>query len=107
MNIEIEKDQSLSKVISKLKDHFKLEKVYLFGSHAKGTATAGSDYDIFVIVKNSDKTIRDRRREARKLFWGDATPTDIFVYTESEFNELKDEFSSIAHTVATDGVELY
>jgi len=106
MQMELEKDKTLSEIVSKLKAHFKPERVFLFGSRANGTSTADSDYDIFVIIKNSDKTIRDRRREARRLFWGDSTPADIFVYTEAEFNELKEEFSSIAHTVATEGLEL-
>jgi predicted nucleotidyltransferase len=81
-------------------------KIYLFGSRAMGTATDDSDYDLFLIVKNSNKSPTERMREARRLLWGRKVPVDVFVYTEAEFNDYKDEFSSIAHTVATEGVEI-
>jgi len=37
-----------------LQDYFKLEKVYLFGSYAKGTQVQDSDIDVAVVVKQAD-----------------------------------------------------
>lgn len=37
-----------------LKDHFPLEKVYLFGSYAKGTNRVDSDIDVAIVVKKID-----------------------------------------------------
>ncbi len=37
-----------------LQDYFKLEKVYLFGSYAKGTQGQDSDIDVAVVVKQAD-----------------------------------------------------
>lgn len=106
MHAELEKDKNLSEIVTKLKDHFKPVKTYIFGSRARGTAHAESDYDLLLVVKNSDKDSVERMREARRLLWGRTVAVDVFVYTEEEFNEFKDEFSSIAYTVATEGVEI-
>lgn len=38
--------------------------------------------------------------------WGSGTKADVFVYTENEFNEWKNEFSSIPNIVVTEGLEL-
>lgn len=45
-------------------------------------------------------------KEARNILWGRKISVDVFIYTEDEFNNWKDEFSSIPHTVATEGVEI-
>jgi len=44
-------------VKNKLQSH--LEKIILFGSHARGDFTEGSDYDILVIVDKKEKYIQD------------------------------------------------
>lgn len=106
MHVELEKDKTLNDIVTKLKNHFKPEKVFLFGSRAKGTSTSDSDYDLLLVVKSSDKNSRERMREASEVLWGRTFSVDVFVYTEAEFNELKEEFSSIAHTAVTEGLEL-
>lgn len=106
MQVSLSQDKKLADIVGKLKNHFKPEKVYLFGSRAKGTAQPSSDYDLFLIVKDSNKRMIDRMVEASDLLWGRTVSVDVFVYTESEFNDYKDEFSSIANIVATEGVEI-
>jgi len=106
MHAELEKDKKLIEIVSRLKAHFKPEKIFLFGSRVNGSSTADSDYDLLMVVKESDKDPRGRMREASEVLWGRTVSVDVFVYTEAEFNELKDEFSSIAHTAVTEGVEL-
>ena len=106
MQAELEQDQYLNEIVSKLKNHFKPEKIYLFGSRANGTATTDSDYDLFLIIKNSNLSQIKRMQEARKILTDRTVSVDVFIYTEDEFADWKDEFSSIAHTVATEGIEL-
>lgn len=45
---------ALTELKSNLLDKYsqEIEKIYLFGSQAKGSATEDSDYDIFILVKN-------------------------------------------------------
>ena len=106
MDLSLQQDKTLTDIVGKLKIFFKPEKVYLFGSRAKGLARENSDYDLFIIVKSSNKRMIDRMIEANDLLWGRTVPVDVFVYTESEFNDDKDEVNSIAHAVATEGVEI-
>ena len=51
---------------------------------------------------------KPERAPVRLLAHGeyDNIAVDIFIYTEEEFNDWKDEFSSIPYIVATEGVEL-
>ena len=44
-------------VRQKLKDHIK--QVILFGSRARGDFTAGSDYDVLVVVDRNNKSTQD------------------------------------------------
>lgn len=51
----MDKSEAISKVKAYrqlLKDHFQLEKVYLFGSHANGTSREDSDIDVAVVVSS-------------------------------------------------------
>lgn len=105
MNTQIN-DSHLDEIVKKLVEHFNPTKIFLFGSRAKGTARPESDYDLFLVVKESHKKPIQRMQEANRLFWGDKAAIDIFIYTEAEYDEWKDEMSSIAHTVATEGLEL-
>jgi predicted nucleotidyltransferase len=100
------KDETLNSILSVLKPVFNPTKVYLFGSRAKGTASVNSDYDLFLVVKDSDLEPRDRVFKARKLLWKTPGSVDLFIYTEAEFEDWKNEFSSIPHTAYTEGLEL-
>jgi predicted nucleotidyltransferase len=106
MQIELEKDKTLSEIVSKLKAHFKPEKIFLFGSYAQGTATSDSDYDLFLIIKDTQKSMMDRMDEANLVLKGRRVPVDVFVFTEKEFDEAKNQFQSLAYIVSNEGVEL-
>jgi HEPN domain-containing protein/predicted nucleotidyltransferase len=61
---------------------------WLFGSHARGTARAGSDIDL-IVVQSSDEPRPDRRQ-----FYGPAVrkaggAVDLLVYTPEEFEAMK------------------
>jgi predicted nucleotidyltransferase len=99
-------DPKLDELLSRLIPEFQPTKVFLFGSRANGNSQSHSDYDLMLIVKSSHLSRRERMIKALKLIWGSGVATDIFVYTEDEFNNWKDEFSSIPHTVANEGLEL-
>lgn len=106
MEIANYKDETLNSILSVLKPVFNPTKVYLFGSRAKGTASVNSDYDLFLVVKESNLEPRERVLKARELLWKTPGAVDLFIYTEAEFEDWKDEFSSIPHTAYTEGLEL-
>jgi predicted nucleotidyltransferase len=106
MQIDYQKDDDLKEMVLKLQNHFKPLKVYLFGSRASNTASPDSDYDLALIVKKSNLNRAERELEARKVLKDRKVPVDIFIYTEKEFEDWKNEFSSIPYTISSEGVEL-
>lgn len=56
----------LEEVISRLANELRPEGIWLFGSHAWGTADEGSDLDLFVVVPESDETPVERMRRAHR-----------------------------------------
>jgi predicted nucleotidyltransferase len=99
-------DPKLKEIVKKLSDHFEPKKVYLFGSRSKGQGRPDSDYDLFLVVEVSNLSPSQRMVEAEKLLWGTWTPVDVFIYTQAEFDNWKDELNTIANTVFTEGREI-
>lgn len=99
-------DDKLKNVLEKLIPEFQPIKIFLFGSRSKGTSRIDSDYDLLLIIKKSELSRHERMTKALMALWGCGVKVDVFIYTEAEFNDWKDEFSSIPHTVATEGLEL-
>jgi predicted nucleotidyltransferase len=99
-------DQKLKSILEILVPEFVPTKIFLFGSRSKGLAKVDSDYDLLLLVKQSELSRHERMTKALTALWGCGVKVDVFIYTEDEFNEWKDEFSSIPHTAATEGLEL-
>jgi predicted nucleotidyltransferase len=105
MQNEVE-DPTLREIISKLVTEFHPEKAYLFGSRARGEAHLNSDYDLLLVVQSSDRGRLDRMSQARLALETVDASVDVFIYTKKEFDEWKNEFSSIPETALREGLEL-
>ena len=81
-----EQIQEVTKVIV---DTVHPQKVYMFGSYAKGTATEDSDLDLLVVVKDSVLPKRKRTIPIYMSFFKmkATVNTDILVRTEAELRE--------------------
>lgn len=97
----------LDEIVSRLTKGLKAERIYLFGSRARGQARQDSDYDLLVVVPNS--RLPRHRREARSydLLWGLATPVDVVVLTRAEFQRAIKVKTSLASSAQADGILLY
>ena len=101
-----------SKILRKLKElslTLKKERqdvisIILFGSLAKGNYTGGSDADIIIIVKHSQKDLVERIFEFRKYFLNCSIPVDVLVYTEEEIKKMQHE--GFIDSVMKEGVNL-
>ena len=58
-------------------------RVGYFGSYARGNWGVGSDLDVVIILRHSDRPFIDRAAEWNTLEM--PVPVDVFVYTESEW----------------------
>jgi predicted nucleotidyltransferase len=59
------------------------DKIILFGSHARGTATPDSDVDLLVIGP-SDLPRRERQIRFRRALFGSGVPYDLMALTPAE-----------------------
>jgi hypothetical protein len=85
-------DTLLRAFARQLWDHYQA-RVYLFGSRAKGTEQAQSDYDLVAVAASFADTSRFRRCLNRDSLWLDAggwrKPLDLHCYTPEEFRRQK------------------
>lgn len=83
------------------------ERVYLFGSYAKGTANGKSDYDFYVLLKDDAKDLHAKTVKAYEATMNiKSRPLDIIVSRISKFENRKNELT-FENEVARTGVLLY
>ncbi len=73
----------LSLVHHQLSTVFKVERMVLFGSRARGTAHGASDYDILAVVESNIPFVK-RQGIARNCLGRRDFPLDLLVYTQEE-----------------------
>ena len=99
----------MSIIVDRLVDVYHPLRIYLFGSHAWGTPTVESDYDLCVIVEKSDEKKRNRSRIGRDALLDIICrrAIDLVVYTASEFERAASHPSTLASPIQKKGVLLY
>ena len=83
--------KKLKEKAKKLKERDDVLEVYLFGSLVKGKAIPGSDADILILLRRSDKKFLDRIPEFLEFFRGVGIGVEVFPYTLEEFELMKKE----------------
>lgn len=76
------------------------QRIYLFGSCARGTNTTNSDVDLLIVEDrgfDADHNRWSELKRIRKALRSFHVPKDILVYSRDEFEKWKD---SIYHVVA-------
>jgi predicted nucleotidyltransferase len=101
-----ETDPQLAAIAATLKRLFLVKRIYLFGSRAQGTARPDSDYDLVVVVDSTNASRLTNMQLSREALRSIGIRADVFVYSEAEFNEWKDELSSIPETALNTGIDV-
>ena len=70
-------------IVDKIVRSIAPQRIILFGSRARGEATASSDLDLF-IVQDGHQSDRNVRRQIEKLLWGRLFSADLIVRTPEE-----------------------
>jgi predicted nucleotidyltransferase len=103
----VKSNQTVNLILEALKQEFNPLRVFMFGSRVIGNSHSESDYDFVLVVKSTDKTRIENMRRARAIVREVAgVSADVFVYDQKEFDEYKDELSSIPETAVNMGREL-
>jgi predicted nucleotidyltransferase len=65
------------------------EKAIVFGSFARGTATAHSDLDVLFVEQTSARFLDRLERYMRLLFDRLGIPAEVLVYTPDEYERMQ------------------
>ena len=100
-------DPVLSEVVHRLRELYRPEQIYLFGSTARGESGPDSDYDLMVVVPDGMPThLRDSGR-AYKAIWRLGIASDVLVWTHSNFEDRLHLKASLPATIVREGKLLY
>lgn len=99
--------EKLDDLVGRLAQAYQPERIYLFGSHARGDAGKDSDLDLLVVVHDSAPPERRRSRLAYEALRGTGTAADILVCTHRHFEERLRIRSSLPALVAREGRLVY
>jgi predicted nucleotidyltransferase len=100
-------DPKLAQIVRRLVEAYSPERVYLFGSWARGDAGPDSDYDILLVVSDDAPPERRSSRLAYEVLWGTGTAADVIVWPKSRFDRRAHVVCSLPATVLREGKVLY
>ena len=100
-------DPLLDETVRRLVDTFQPEQIYLFGSRARGDSQADSDYDLMVVVSDSDLPPHRRAQHAHLALRDVHVAADILVWTRQEFDHFLPVPGSLAAPILREGRLLY
>jgi len=104
--MSVKPDPRLKKIVQALKEEFQPSRLFLFGSRADNTHSKDSDYDFVLVVPGNKKSRLANLNKAGDLLYEKfKISADVFVYSEKEFDEWKDELNSIPETAKRTGLE--
>ncbi len=99
-----EKIMQLLKIyIKKLNKKFKLEKVILFGSRARGDYLINSDVDLILVSKDFENLPFRKRMSEVIEYWDENIDLEVLCYTPKEFKKKVRELG-IIHYAIKEGV---
>jgi len=104
---ELNSDDVLGEIVRRLVQAYKPERVYLFGSKARGEGGPDSDYDLMVVVPDEAPPEQRRSRLAYQVLRGTGTAADVLVWTRQAFDARLHLKVSLPYTIVSEGRLLY
>ncbi len=99
-------DALVEKITRRIAEAIHPDKIILFGSRAKGTATEESDVDL-VVVYSGPKSRREIEVEIDRLFNDRDFSMDVFVMRPDHLEDYKKVVNTLAYEVSHRGVVCY
>jgi predicted nucleotidyltransferase len=100
-------DAVLAEIIRRLVEALGPERIYLFGSRARGDAQPDSDYDLLLVVSERVGPGHEMERRANAALRGLGVPVDVVIMTNAYFTWMLDAAASLPATVEREGRLLY
>lgn len=103
----LDEDPKLREVVRRIVAAYQPQRVYLFGSIARGDADPDSDYDLLVVVPDDAALARRRSRLAYETLRGTGVAADVLVCTQSYFEARRHLQASLVGTALREGVAVH
>ena len=103
----LQQDPVLTEIVRRLVAAFQPERIYLFGSKARGDENPDSDYDLLMVLAHVDQPVYRLSQDAHSLLWGLAVAADIQVWEKERFESRLHVVASLPATVVREGELLY
>ena len=97
----------LAQVVNQIVATFHPERVYVFGSQARGTPRPDSDVDILVVVSTADEPPYRLAAQAYVMLAPLGLPLELVFMTRNEFDERALAAASLPARVLSEGRLLY
>ena len=100
----------LERMVRAIVDEVDPEQVILFGSRARGDATAESDFDFIVVEAGPFGAGHSRHDEEARLYRalaGCGAPKDILVYSRDDVEHWRDSLNHVLARALREGKVLY
>ena len=97
----------LARVVERLTEAFQPERIYVFGSQARGEATPDSDIDLLIVVAQADEPAHRLAQAAYRMATPHSLALDLLVMPLDEFERRSRALASLPATVLREGRVLY
>jgi len=100
-------DPILSEVVRRLAEVYHPERIYLFGSTARGDAGPDSDYDLAVVVPDNAPPHLRHGKAGYRALRGTGVAADVQVWCQRDFDRQLHLKASFPSTIVREGKVLY
>lgn len=106
--LDVQDDDVLAEIVRRLVEAYEPERVYLFGSAARGDTGPDSDYDVLLVVPDDAPPERRDSGLAYTVLWRVGAPVDALVWRRSPFDRRAAAVrTSLPATVLREGILLH
>jgi excisionase family DNA binding protein len=99
------RDPVLAEIVRRLVEGYDPERVYLFGSAARGDAGPDSDYDLMLVMP--DDAEPDPREAYSGMLFDVHAPVDVLIMSRASFDRKATVVGSLPEIILFEGALLY
>ena len=103
----VKSDPELEQMVARLVREFEPERIYLFGSRARGDAGPDSDYDLIVLVEEASEPGYRLAQRAHRCIRDLGVAADVLVWSKEAFDRRSHLKASLPGTILREGVLLH
>lgn len=103
-------DETIQRMVEAIVAEVQPERVYLFGSRARGEARESSDVDLLVVESEPFGEGRSHLRETNRIYRalsGFLVPVDVLLFSAAEFEKWRDSLNNVVGRCVREGRLLY